>query len=48
MKADIPAFENVAAMDQLPPRGALILALPVKIHGGSGGPLPIVAVLPPT
>ncbi|MCY1075303.1 cyclase family protein [Archangium lansingense] len=47
MKADIPAFENVAAMEQLPTRGALILALPMKIRGGSGGPLRIVAVLPP-
>jgi kynurenine formamidase len=47
MKADIPAFENVAAMDQLPTRGALVLALPMKIRGGSGGPLRIVAVLPP-
>ena len=47
MKEDIPAFENVAAMEQLPTRGALILALPMKIGGGSGGPLRIVAVLPP-
>jgi kynurenine formamidase len=46
MKEDIPAFENVAAMEQLPARGALIIALPMKIGGGSGGPLRIVAVLP--
>jgi kynurenine formamidase len=46
MKENIPAFENVAAMEQLPARGALILALPMKIGGGSGGPLRIVAVLP--
>jgi len=43
---DIPGFENVAGLDQLPPRGALIVALPVKIRGGSGGPLRIVARLP--
>ncbi|MGK3984573.1 cyclase family protein [Sorangium sp. So ce136] len=43
--ADIPAFENVASMESLPPRGALVIALPMKIHGGSGGPLRIVAVL---
>ncbi len=47
MKADIPAFENVAALEQLPARGTLLLALPMKIRGGSGGPLRIVAVLPP-
>ncbi len=47
MKADIPGFENVAALEQVPARGALILALPMKIRGGSGGPLRIVAVLPP-
>lgn len=48
MKADIPAFENLAAVDALPPRGALVLALPMKIGGGSGGPLRAVAVLPPS
>lgn len=47
MGADIPAFENVASMESLPPRGALVIALPMKIGGGSGGPLRIVAVLPP-
>ena len=44
--ADIPAFENVASMETLPPRGALVIALPMKIGAGSGGPLRIVAVLP--
>ncbi|MFE8600056.1 cyclase family protein [Archangium violaceum] len=47
MKANTPAFENVAAMEKLPIRGALIVALPMKVRGGSGGPLRIVAVLPP-
>jgi kynurenine formamidase len=47
MKADIPAFENLAALDALPPRGALLIAWPMKIGGGSGGPLRAVAVLPP-
>lgn len=46
MTADIPAFENVASMAGLPPRGATIVALPMKIEGGSGGPLRIVAHLP--
>jgi kynurenine formamidase len=43
---NIPAFENVASMDALPPVGFHVIALPMKIGGGSGGPLRIVAVLP--
>lgn len=46
MEAGIPAFENVAALDQVPARGARIIALPMKIGGGSGGPLRIVAEVP--
>jgi kynurenine formamidase len=46
LKAGIPGFENVANLDQVPPRGAEIIALPMKIAGGSGGPLRIVAVVP--
>ncbi|HTR19852.1 MAG TPA: cyclase family protein [Gemmatimonadales bacterium] len=41
--ADIPAFENVAHLEQLPARGAFVVALPMKIAGGSGGPLRMVA-----
>lgn len=40
---NVPAFENVAALDQLPVTGAYVLALPMKIQGGSGAPLRIVA-----
>ena len=40
---NIPAFENVANLDQLPAKGAYIVALPMKIEHGSGGPLRIVA-----
>ncbi len=40
---NIPAFENVAALDLLPATGAYVIALPMKIKGGSGGPLRIVA-----
>ncbi len=43
MTNNIPAFENVADMSELPPTGATIIALPMKIEGGSGGPLRIVA-----
>lgn len=44
--ANIPAFENVANLDRLPPLGFTVVALPMKIRGGSGGPLRIVALLP--
>ena len=44
--ASIPAFENVAQLDRLPPRGSFVVALPMKIRGGSGGPLRIAAVVP--
>ncbi|MBI3047893.1 MAG: cyclase family protein [Acidobacteria bacterium] len=43
---NVPAFENLAALERLPPRGALIVALPMKIGGGSGAPLRAVAILP--
>jgi len=43
--ADIPAFENVAHLSAVPATGAFVIALPMKIRGGSGGPLRIVAVL---
>lgn len=45
-EANIPGLENVANVDRLPPTGAWLIALPVKIGGGSGGPVRIVAVLP--
>jgi kynurenine formamidase len=44
--ANIPIFENVANLDRLPPRGATIFAIPMKIKGGSGAPLRIFALLP--
>ena len=43
---NIPAFENVANLDRLPAAGASVIALPMKIRGGSGAPLRIVALLP--
>ena len=44
--ADVPGFENVAGLEALPERGAFVVALPMKIEGGSGGPLRIVAFVP--
>ena len=43
---NIPAFENVASLDRLPSEGATIVALPMKIAGGSGAPVRIIAILP--
>lgn len=42
---NIPAFENVANLDKLPEKDFTVIALPMKIKGGSGGPLRIVAIL---
>src|SRR5262245_28801286 len=43
---DIPAFENLDTLDRLPAKGATIVALPMKIKGGSGAPLRVMAVIP--
>ncbi len=45
-KENIPAFENVANLDKLPIKGAFVIALPMKIKGGSGAPLRIIAAVP--
>jgi kynurenine formamidase len=42
---NIPALENVANLDKLPTSGFTVIALPMKIKGGSGGPLRIIAVI---
>jgi kynurenine formamidase len=46
MTNNIPAFENVADMSGLPAKGFHVVAFPMKIKGGSGGPLRIAALLP--
>ena len=43
---NIPGMENIANLDKLPVQGFTIIALPMKIKGGSGGPLRIVAFIP--
>ncbi len=43
---NIPGFENVNNIDTLPATGAFVMALPMKIKGGSGAPLRIVAFVP--
>ena len=41
-----PAFENVANADKLPPVGATLFCIPMKIGDGTGGPTRIFALLP--
>jgi kynurenine formamidase len=43
--AGLTMYENVANLDQVPANGAYIIALPMKIRGGSGAPLRIVAIV---
>lgn len=45
MSQNISAFENLTNLDKLPESGFYIVALPMKIKGGSGAPLRIVALL---
>ncbi len=40
------ALENVASLEKLPPRGAMVYALPMKIKEGTGAPVRIIAVIP--
>lgn len=43
---NVPGLENLTNLDSLPPTGAFVLALPMKIEGGSGGPLRAVGLVP--
>lgn len=47
MGNNVPGFENLAALDQLPAKNIYVVALPMKIGGGSGGPLRIIAAVLP-
>ncbi len=44
--ANVYGLENVANLDRLPAKGATLIALPMKIKGGTGAPARIVALLP--
>jgi kynurenine formamidase len=39
-------LENLTNLDELPATGAIVMALPMKIGGGSGGPVRVVALIP--
>jgi kynurenine formamidase len=44
--SNVPGLENLTNLDHLPPTGAIVIALPIKIEGGSGGPVRVVALVP--
>ena len=44
--ANLYGLENLAALEKLPAKGATLIALPMKIGGGTGGPTRVVAILP--
>jgi kynurenine formamidase len=44
--ANVVGLENVANLDELPPAGSYVVAMPVKIRGGSGGPARVLGVVP--
>ncbi len=44
--ANVYGLENVANLEKLPPTGATLIALPMKIKGGTGAPTRIIATLP--
>ena len=43
---NVPVFENLADLRDLPALGFQVIALPMKIANGTGGPLRVIAVLP--
>ncbi len=38
-------LENVAGLDRVPAKGAIVVAAPMKLEGGSGGPVRILALV---
>jgi kynurenine formamidase len=46
LSQNVPAFENLGDLRGLPDREFEVIALPMKIAGGTGGPLRVIAVLP--
>jgi kynurenine formamidase len=43
---DIPGIENIANLDKLPAKGTYLFGLPMKIKGGSGAPIRVIAFVP--
>jgi kynurenine formamidase len=44
--ANLYGLENLSNLERIPEEGAWVLALPMKITGGSGAPTRVIAVLP--
>ena len=44
--AGLYGLENIADLEKLPATGATLIALPMKIAGGTGAPVRIIAILP--
>ncbi len=44
--ANVGGLENLTNLDQLPEAGFNVIALPMKIRGGSGGPVRVIALVP--
>lgn len=42
---NVPALENLANLDELPAKNFTVIALPMKIKGGSGGPTRVIAII---
>jgi kynurenine formamidase len=48
LSRNVPVLENLGDLRDLPERGFDVIALPMKIAGGTGGPLRVIAVLFPS
>lgn len=46
MRSGIYGLENLTGLDRLPATGATVVALPMKIRNGTGGPVRVMAILP--
>lgn len=46
LEADVYALENLSDLSGIPESGAYIVAAPIKLEGGSGGPCRVFAILP--
>ncbi|MFU8877674.1 MAG: cyclase family protein [Wenzhouxiangellaceae bacterium] len=43
---NVPGLENLTGLERLPPTGTRVIALPMKIEGGSGAPVRVIAIIP--
>ena len=43
--SNVSGLENLTSLERLPSTGFVVIALPMKIEGGSGGPVSVVALV---